>query len=320
MKLIIVGFGNIGRGLVRSLIDNGAEVRRQGFDLKVVAVCEVKGCVVDVNGLDLRKLLDGPVEWGKAKTLDVISSVSADVVVELTPGNVESGEPGLSHMFAALNAKKHVVTSNKSPLAVAYARLVDEALKNGVSLKYEATVGGAIPIISCCEKELQGNRIRNIYGIMNGTTNYILTKMDEEGVDFKSALAEAQQLGYAETNSSYDISGLDTASKVLILGNALMDTKLSMKELSVSGIENISAEAMEVAKEYGYTIKLIGDVVRREVAPRLVPLDHPLNVGGSLNAILVETDLAGELTFIGYGAGPKQTSSALISDILTVAR
>jgi homoserine dehydrogenase len=319
IDLIIVGFGNIGRGLVSSIIENSPEIGSKGFKIKVVAVCEAKGSIVDSNGIDLKKLLEGKVKWGDEKTLEVIKSTPADMVLELTPGNIKTGEPGLSHMITALESKKHVVTSNKSPLVVGYRRLLDLASKNDLKLRYEATVGGAIPVISCCERELAGNRIKNIYGIFNGTTNYILTKMDEEGVDFESALAEAKESGYAETDPTYDISGIDTASKVLILGNALMNLDIALKDLEVSGIEKITSEAMDVAKKYGYTIKLIGDVGKREVAPRLVPLDHPLNVGGSLNAILIETDLAGELTIIGKGAGAKETSSALLSDVLSIA-
>lgn len=320
VKLMIVGFGNIGRGLAKTLLDKKASLKKAGVNLVVVAVCEAAGCAIDEKGLDLKRLLSGQLKWSKKKTLDVISCVDADIVVELTPGNIKTGQPGLSHIRCALKSKKHVVTSNKSPIVLAYHELVKLAGENDVSLRFEATVGGAIPIISSCERDLSGNMIKNIYGILNGTTNYILTKMDDEGIDFESALAEAKQLGYAESDPTYDISGLDTASKIVILANALMDANVTIADISVTGIENITPEAVEVAKEYGYTIKLIGDVAKREVSPKLLPMEHTLNVGGSLNAILVDADLAGEVTLVGHGAGPMQTSSAILSDILAIAK
>jgi homoserine dehydrogenase len=319
VNLIIVGFGNIGRGLAGTLVKKKAALRQRGVNLRVVAVCEVKGCVVDENGVNLSQLLKGSVRWGRHKTLDVIRNVDADIMVELTPGDINTGEPGLRHIKAALESGKHVVTSNKSPLVVAYHELVELARKNNLQLRYEATVGGAIPIINTCTNELKVNSAKNIYGILNGTTNYILSKMSEEGVDFKVALKEAQTLGLAETNPDYDIKGIDSAAKVVILANSLMGMNIRMSDLRIRGIDGVTPEAVEVAKEHGYAIKLVGDVAAKEVSPRLVPLDHPLNVSGNLNAILVETDVAGEITLVGAGAGPKETSSALMSDILAIA-
>ncbi|MBD3389217.1 MAG: homoserine dehydrogenase [Candidatus Altiarchaeales archaeon] len=318
MRLVIVGYGNIGRGLVETLAEKRSSLKKGGLDVKVVAVCEYSGCIVDESGVDLKRLLKEKPRWGKRKTLDVINEVDADIVVELTPGDIKSGEPGLKHIRAALESGKHVVTSNKSPLVVAYGELVKLAEDNGVMLKFEATVGGAIPVLNTLDRELKSNKARNVYGILNGTTNFILTKMLEEGVDFKAALLEAQTLGLAETDPTYDIEGIDSAAKVVILANSLgMDVKF--KDLKVVGITGVTPEAVDLAKEHGYTIKLVGDIAAKEVSPRLVPLDHPLNVGGSLNAVLVDTDVAGEITLIGAGAGPRETSSAIMSDINAIA-
>jgi len=319
VRLIIVGFGKIGRGVAETILQKRQIMEEIGLNLKVVAVCEMKGCAVDPNGVDLKGLLEGKVRWGARKTLDVIREQDADVVVELTPGNIETGEPGLSHIKEALQVGKNVVTSNKSPLVVAYKELMELAKKNGVTLRFEATVGGAIPLINTFERELKANKARNIYGILNGTTNFILSKMIEEGVDFKSALKEAQDLGYAETNPDYDVKGIDTAAKVVILANSMLGMNIKLKDVKVEGIERITPEAVELAKQYGFVIKLVGDVAGREVSPRLIPEDHPLNVGGSLNAVQVETDIAGNITLIGRGAGPKETSSAILSDIIAVA-
>jgi homoserine dehydrogenase len=319
VRIIIVGMGNIGRGLVQTLIEKAQHLKGIGYDVRVVAVCEVKGCAVDEGGVDLKRLLEGKLRWEERKTLDVIREAPADIVVELTPGNINTGEPGLSHIKAALSAGKSVVTSNKSPLVVAYGELAKLAAENKVQLRFEATVGGAIPVINTCTNELKSNTIRNVYGIFNGTTNFILWKMAEEGVDFKTALKEAQNLGFAESNPDYDIKGIDTAAKVIILANAIMGKDLRLKDLKVTGIEGVTPEAIELAKDYGYAIKLVGDVAAAEVGPRMVPVEHPLNVPGNLNAVLVETDLADDITLIGAGAGPKQTSSAILGDILEVA-
>jgi homoserine dehydrogenase len=237
----------------------------------------------------------------------------------MTPGNIQTGEPGLGFMKAALNSGKHVVTSNKSPLSLAFSELSGLSLKNGVKLKFEATVGGAIPIINTCTNELKGNTILNIYGILNGTTNYILSKMGEEGIDFKVALKEAQNLGFAEPDPSYDLKGVDSAAKVVILANSIFGMDIRISDLKVSGIEGITSETVELASEYGFAIKLVGDVKNREVSPRLVALDHPLNVPGNLNAVLVQTDTAGDISLIGAGAGPKETSSAILGDVLSIA-
>jgi len=318
-RMIIVGFGNIGRGLAETLVKKEGALKARGLDLAVVAVCEVGGCVVDESGINLNTLLSGKAEWGGRKTLEAIENVEADIVVELTPGNIKTGEPGLTHIKTALESGKHVVTSNKSPLAVAYSRLTRLASRNGLQLRFEATVGGAIPVISTFRNELKVNSAMNIYGILNGTTNYILSKMSEEGVDLQAALKEAQDLGLAESNPEYDINGTDTAAKVVILANALMGMDVRLADIRIEGIKRVTPEAIELAKEYGYTIKLVGDVAAKEVGPMLVPIDHPLNVRGSLNAILIETDIAGKITMVGHGAGPRETSSALMADIIAIA-
>ncbi len=317
-RLVVAGYGKIGKAFVSTLHEKAGRLRDLGYDIMVVGVCEKDGSVVDEGGIDLGRLMDGKIRWGKAKTLDVIRDVEADIVLELTPGNVKTGEPGLGHIKAALGSGKHVVTSNKSPLVLDYAGLARLARERGVMLKFEATVGGAIPVVNTCLNELKCNGIRNVYGILNGTTNYILSKMAEEGVDFQSALAEAQSLGLAEPDPGYDIDGVDTAAKVVILANAVMGGNVRLGDIRVEGISSVSAEAVELALEHGFVVKLVGDVAGRRVGPRLVPQEHPLNVSGSLNAILVETDVAGDITLTGAGAGPRETSSALLGDVLEV--
>jgi len=329
VKLIVVGFGTIGRGFLEVLrMKRGYVVEKYGVDLVVAAICEVSGSIINPKGVDIvsaleyaqrGKLKEHP-DWKPVKSLDAIKEVDADIVLELTPGDIKTGEPGLSHIRSALSSGKHAVTSNKSPLALKFQELTSLAEKKGLFLGYEATVGGAIPLINLYRDNLEINRVDSIYGILNGTSNYILTKMFEEGVGIGTALKEAQELGIAETNPSYDIDGVDTAVKLVILANSLMDKRISYSDISVKGIRDVSPDSLGLAKKHGYAIKLIGDVVNMEVSPRLVPLNHPLNVSGTLNAVMLETDIAGPLTLVGHGAGRIQTASSVFSDIMEIIR
>lgn len=325
VKVVLVGFGIIGRGVAETLSAKKSFFKRKlGVDLTVPAICEVDGCIVQEDGIDLANALKKPLAklkgFSNAKSLDVISDVDADIVVELTPGNIKTGEPGLSHILGALKAGKHVATSNKAPFAVAYKKIMDAAAGRDLSVRFEATVGGAIPIMNLMEYCLQVNEVKSAYGILNGTTNYILSKMSEEGVALEAALKEAQVLGFAEPDPTYDIEGVDSAAKVVILANALLGKNVSYKDMKVSGITEITSEAVDLAKKQGYVIKLVGDVLRLEVSPRLVQLSHPLNVSGSLNALMLNTDVAGDVTLVGRGAGARETSSSVISDMLSIAK
>jgi len=321
VKLIIVGFGNIGRRLAEVLEEKKKFIAgKHGLRFSVVAIAEKNGSLVNEKGLDLKKALKVQLSknshWTGRKTLEVIKSVDADIVLELTPGDIRTGEPGLSHIMKALKAGKDVVTSNKSPIALKFKEIMDYARKRDCEVRYEATVGGAIPLINLYKNTLQANEVKNIYGILNGTTNFILSKMSEESVDFNIALKEAQELGLAESDASYDVDGVDTAVKLVILANSLMGRNLSFKDVKTSGIREINSETLELAKKHGSEIRLIGDVAALEVSPRLIPKNHPLNISGALNAVLIETDVAGDIILVGVGAGPRETSSSLLSDVI----
>jgi homoserine dehydrogenase len=324
VKLCIVGFGNIGRGLA-AVLDEKQDLlrRRHGLKLTVVAVAEKDGSLVNERGVDLSRALKTQFsscpEYSSMKTLDVIKSCNADMVVELTPGNMKNGEPGLSHILRSLECGMHVVTSNKAPLALKYREIMDCARKAGREVRFEATVGGAIPLINLYRGTLQANEVRNIYGILNGTTNFILSKMAEECVDFRIALKEAQELGLAESDYSYDVDGIDSAVKVVILANALMGRSVSLKDVRVVGIRDITYETVELARKHNSVIKLVGDVNELEVSPRIIPQNHPLNISGALNAVMLDTDVAGDITITGVGAGPRETSSSVLSDIIDLA-
>ncbi len=323
-RIAIIGFGVIGRGFAEVLLRKKKYLRELGVDLRVVAICEVDGSLVNEGGINLEEALKGGSgkkrDWTPLKAVDVIKKHKPDIVLELTPGNIKNGEPGLGHIITALSNGINVVTSNKAPLALQFYELMNLARKNNVVLGFEATVGGAMPVINLYQSTLRINRIRSIYGILNGTSNFVLSKMEEEAISLDDAVKEAQELGIAESNPGYDIDGIDTAAKVTILANSLMNKRVSFKDIKIKGIREITPKAIELARKHGYSIKLIGDIKNLEVSPRLVVKGDPLDVSGSLNAIMLDTDIAGEITIVGRGAGAIETASSLLSDVLEIAR
>jgi homoserine dehydrogenase len=252
--------------------------------------------------------------------LDVIRTVDHDVVVEVTPTNIDDGEPGLTHFREALKSKRNVVTSNKGPLVAAFGELTQLARTQGVALRYEATVGGAMPIINLIRDTLAGTQVLGIRGVLNGTCNYILTRMADEALEYDQVLSEAQDMGIAEADPTYDVAGIDTACKVVILANAFFNRQVTFADVSVTGIDRITQDALQLARQRGFVVKLIGDVQELTVSPKLIPLAHPLNVSGTLNAASILTDTAGEITVAGKGAGSIETASAILSDVLSLMR
>lgn len=301
-----------------------------GFFPDIVAAVDIDGAVVDEDGLDLQDLLRAVRETGSVAgysggeegtpALEIIKNVDSDLVVELTPTAIEDGEPGLTHIKEAMKSGKNVVTSNKGPLVVAFRELDKLSKETGVEFRYSATVGGAIPIVGLAQRQLSGDRISEIRGVLNGTTNYILTRMSEEGAPFDVVLREAQELGAAEKDPTLDIEGIDTAAKMTILANALLNRDVGLDDVEIEGITRIGPEVLRLARETGNEIRLIGVASsdKLEVAPRLVPSKDPLVVMGTLNSITLKTDLAREITITGFGAGPRETSSALLGDIVDV--
>jgi homoserine dehydrogenase len=254
--------------------------------------------------------------------MDVVEKAEYDILVEVTPTDVETAEPALGHIRGALRRGKHVVTSNKGPIALAYPELRALAEANGVLLKYEATVCGAIPLIHAMQEGIAGNTITRICGVFNGTCNYILTRMAAEGLTYEQALAEARDLGYAEADPTYDVEGIDAGIKLVILANTILHMETTLDDVERTGINLLSPEALQLAEDQDCTIRLIGEIIPEagvlRVSPRIVPKVHPLVVEGTLNAVTVEADLAGDLTFVGKGAGSTETASAVIGDLLYI--
>jgi len=326
LNVIIVGFGFIGKETVRALYKKMDIIKRLDEEFRIIGISDSKGYIYNEKGLNLEKLINierlsdymAYNEGGSAEEL--IEKRDVDLMVEATPTNIKNGEPGLTFIRKALKRGIHVVTSNKGPLVVAFKELTTLAKMNNCQLLYEGTVAGALPIFSLVRKCLQGDKIRRIMGILNGTTNYILSKMYFEGTSFELALKEAQERGITERDPSYDVDGIDAACKIVILANALMNKDIRFEDVKRTGIRRITQEAVSLAKKANYAIKLIGVIDKRiEVAPKLVPINHPLCVHGTLNAIHIESDLAGRITLIGYGAG-KETVSAIMNDIFTILK
>lgn len=327
MKAILVGFGFIGRNLVETIYQKRDLLKKADKKFKLIGVSAIDGYVYNDKGLSLEKtfsikrLSEYPQDFFKGKTsVELIENCDADLMVEATPTNIVDGEPGLTHIEKALTRGMHVVTSNKGPLVVAFKKLVNLAKKSGSELKYEATVAGALPVFSLVNECLQGDEILRISGILNGTANYILSKMYFEGTSFELALKEAQERRITERDPTYDVEGIDAACKVVILANAIMKRDTRFGDVERVGIRRITPEAVSLAKQSGYVIKLIGTIDKTlEVAPKLIPETHPLCVHGTLNALHLETDLAREITIIGYGAG-RETVSAMVNDIISIIR
>ncbi len=335
-KTAVIGFGNVSQGLVRILASKKEMLKEKyGLDFQLMAISDpVKGSVYDKNGLDLAKIVELLERTGNikgyptgVKNLDSIKTIKetdTNLIVETTPTNVKTGEPGLTHMKTALQSKKSVVTTNKGPIALAYPELKKLAEENGVYIRFEGTVLSGTPSLNLALEALAGCSISKVQGIVNGTTNFILTKM-EEGKAYEDALKEAQELGYAETDPTADVEGWDAAVKTVIMANVVMGGNVTIGDIHRKGITGIALEDVRKAKENNKRIKLIAEVVKEgdkinvSVSPKEVPLTHPLaNVMNAINALTFTTDHLGDITIIGPGAGRVETGQALLSDILAL--
>ena len=251
-----------------------------------------------------------------------MDAVEYDCLIEATPTNIVDAEPALSLTFKAFKQGKDVVTSNKGHLALKFKEVVGAAEDAGVEFKYEASVGGSMPIINFTKDTLASCEIKSIKGILNGTTNYILSRMTSEGSDYEVILKESQELGIAETDPTQDVEGIDAACKTVILANSLLGIDATYSDVKVKGISDISAEAIELAKKDDYLIKLIAEVSPDilQVSPRLVKRGSSYDVSGTLNMATIKTDLADEVSVIGLGAGSLETASAMLTDLISILK
>jgi len=330
---MIVGFGVVGRSTVKVLAEHKEDLRKKfGLNPKIVAIVDINGALMDSRGIPLDVALKATDRSTKfedfkdiynpdAKLPDLLSELNCEVMVETTPTNLTTGQPGLDHLKLAMMNGVNVVTTNKGPLALAMPALIELAEHNRVLLKFSGTVGGGTPMLDLAKRCMDGLKINSFKGILNGTTNYILTKMDAEGVPFQTALDEARAKGYAEADPTYDVDALDPAAKLVIMANWVMGKSLSIKDLKITGIRDVGLEQIKKAKSENKIIKLIASCGEDfEVAPMAIPREHPLNVRGTLNALTFFTDLADEITIIGKGAGGIETASGILRDLIDIRK
>ncbi|NLN86390.1 MAG: homoserine dehydrogenase [Syntrophomonadaceae bacterium] len=316
IKIGLLGCGTVGSGVVLLLQENRAAIEaKTGSEVVLSKVLERDRQKCRQLGIADNMIVDSIDE--------IINDESIDIVVELIGGI----EPALSFITAAMEKGKHVVTANKDLIAEHGEEVFTAAARNGVDFYFEASVGGGIPIIYPLKQSLAGNKIQEVIGILNGTTNYILTKMSQEGRDFGEVLREAQQLGYAESDPTADIGGLDAARKIAILSSIAFNSRVTLDDVYVEGITSITAKDILYALELGFVIKLLAIAketegkIQARVHPAFLPAGHPLaSVNGVFNAVFVRGNAVGEVMHFGRGAGQMPTASAVVGDIIEIGR
>ena len=328
VRFCLIGMGNVGTSFLKLLKEKRESVRDKfNINTKLVAIFEYDGALINSNGIDLDDLLrdysnlrNNQYWKSNVKAQDLISTLDIDLCIETTPTKPDTGEPALTHILEALKNKIDVVSSNKAPFYLKYDIIKNLANKMNCLVKFEATVASCVPALSI-KQNLIGNTITRIRAILNGTNNYILSRMTAEGVSFSVALKEAQELGYAETDPTLDINGYDTAGKLVILSNELLGWSNSIEDVSIKGISKITSHALELAKLDGYVIKHLAIAENNDliVEPRLVRRDSPLNVQGTLNVIELQTKYAGSVIIMGKGAGGFEAGAAILNDLISIA-
>lgn len=331
MRLIICGFGTVAQSLAKLLVSRTDDLyAKYGLKPRIVGAFDSKGGVVDQSGLDLNRLVDVKKKFGTIKNydkakknwsgLDIINNVEADVLIETTASNYKDAEPGMSHIISAMKNGMHVISVNKGPLALAFPSLMELATYNQVLLRFSGTVGGGTPILDYAKNSLRGEQITSFAGILNGTTNYILTNM-AHGMGFEEALKDAKSKGYVEADESLDLDGFDAAAKLVILANWVMGMKVTMPDIQRTGIRNVTVQDTKNAAKKNCAVKLIAscnkDLI---VGPREIPTDDPLCVNGTLNAISFTSEHSGTQTIIGKGAGGTETASSILRDLLDIRK
>ena len=315
IRVGLIGFGTVGKGLANALIAQKERLlQRTGttFVLSTVADIALETLPDELSEVTLTKNAN-----------DIFSDPNIDIVVELIGGM----EPAKTFMLKAIESGKHVVTANKALLSVHGREIFQAAARNNVEVGFEASVGGGIPVIKSLKEGLVANRINYIKGIMNGTANYILSQMTDHGTPFQEVLKEAQELGFAEADPTYDVEGIDTAHKLAILMTIAYGLSVHLDDITVEGISSIQPIDIEFAKKFGYRIKLLaisrnhGDHVEARVHPTMVPENHMLaTINGAFNGIQFQGDTVGDVLLYGQGAGMMPTGSAVAADVVDIGR
>ena len=342
-KLGLIGCGTVGQGLLEIIRGKKEHLRNKlNFEMKVVAISDkLKGSLLIPEGIDLERLLllldegkkindylEGTTdEAEQMDPLEMIEKCDAHIIAELTYTDIKTAEPATSYIKKALQTGKHVVTSNKGPAALHYTELKNLAHENNLSFRIEGTVMSGTPVFNLFENGFSGNKIREIKGILNGTTNFILTKMEQENMDYEDALILAQKLGYAEADPTADVEGYDALAKIVILSNVFLEGNINPSDAKREGITSLSKEEILNAKEEGYRYKLIASTkkengeIEASVSPQKLSLSDPLSgIMGANNALTFDLDLLGKVTIQGPGAGKIETGYSILTDILAIHR
>ena len=314
INLGLIGLGTIGTGVVKVLRDNSALIeKRLGVSLVIKRIAD----------LDIKRDRGVPADKSILTTdaKKIINDDEIDIVIELIGGY----EPALSFIMQSISNKKHIVTANKALLAKHGQEVFEAIKKHKVNIGFEASVGGGIPIIRCIKDNFAANRFESIYGVVNGTGNYILSKMTDEGKNFQDVLKEAQEKGYAEADPTFDIEGIDSAHKIAILGSLALGCRIPIDKVFTEGITHITPTDIHFASEFGFRIKLLAivkkgdDTIDIRVHPTMISKDNPIsNINGVLNAVKVRGNAVGEAMLIGEGAGALPTASAVLSDVMEI--
>ena len=318
VKIALLGFGTVASGVPFLLKENGEKINQSAHSEIEVAKVLVK------DEDEKNRLLAAGNDFNFVTNVDdILSDQDITIVVELM-GRIE---PAKTFITRALEAGKHVVTANKDLLAVHGAELLEIAQDNKVALYYEAAVAGGIPILRTLANSLASDKVTRVLGVVNGTSNFMMTKMVEEGWSYDDALAEAQRLGFAESDPTNDVDGIDAAYKMVILSQFAFGMKVAFDDVAHKGIRNITPEDVAVAQELGYVVKLVGSIeetpsgIAAEVTPTFLPKAHPLaSVNGVMNAVFVESIGIGESMYYGPGAGQKPTATSVVADIVRIVR
>jgi homoserine dehydrogenase len=316
MKIALLGLGNVGQGVWQILNTNKKQITLNcGYEIEVSKIL--------VQNIEKPRTIEVPKELLTTRIEDILVDDEIKIVIELMGGS----NPAVQYMLKAMKCKKHVITANKLVLATQGEELFRTAEEEGILFYYEASVGGGIPIIREINESLTANKIEQLVGIINGTTNYILTKMTLEGMDFKEALRGAQEMGFAEADPTSDIEGYDAAYKLAIMASLSFGTKIELNCIYREGIKNIKAIDIDYADKFGYVIKLLAigkntdHKLELRVHPTMIPKRHPLaNVNDSFNAIFIKGNAVGDLMLYGRGAGALPTGSAVVGDLISILR
>ena len=337
VRFLLIGAGNVGRRFLGLVDGQGARLRRKpGLELVLVGLADSSGVAVNPEGMPLAELMEYKAEgrsvaehplWGVPgrSALEMVRTQDADLLLEASPGNLKDGQPALGCIEAALSRGMNVVTANKAPLVLAFSRLIELARANGVRLCYDATVTGGLPAVNLGQRDLAAAKIERLEGVLNLTTNYILTRMAEDGLSYEEALSDAQIAGHAETDPTLDVEGWDAANKLVILANSVLGYPAGLDDVDVTGILGVSDAMLREAAEKGRRVKLVamaeadGDGYRLDVRPRELVVGHPLaQLGAKQMGIVYHTDISGSISAAIVEETPVPTAFAMLRDVVEI--